>query len=164
MDPAGPAIRVRKLPSRHIIEGVSTGYIDMSAVPKNEINAMVERHIISPEFAKKAADKALVISDDESISIMIGEEDHIRIQIILGGLQLEKAYAIIEQLDSILDASLHFAFDENLGYLTECPTNLGTGMRASVMLHLPALSKKGAMRGLSTTVSKLGQVRAGSRP
>lgn len=131
-------------------------YIDMSAVPKNEINAMVERHIISPEFAKKAADKALVISDDESISIMIGEEDHIRIQIILGGLQLEKAYTIVEQLDSILDASLHFAFDNELGYLTECPTNLGTGLRASVMMHLPISEKTGEISRISENARKIG--------
>lgn len=131
-------------------------YIDMSAVPENEVNAMVERHVISPEFAEGAKNKAIILSDDESISIMIGEEDHIRIQVILGGFQLEKAYDIAEQLDTLLCDSLHFAFDENLGFLTECPTNLGTGLRASVMLHLPVCESNGEIATLSANVGKIG--------
>lgn len=131
-------------------------FIDMADVPDVEIGAMVERHIISPEFAKSNIGRAVILSDDESISIMIGEEDHIRIQVILGGLQLEKAYDIAEQIDSLLHSSLHFAFDSNLGYLTECPTNLGTGLRASVMLHLPLCESTGQLSTLSETVSKIG--------
>ena len=106
----------------------SLKYIDMADVPQTEIAAMVERHIISPEFAEENADRAIIISADESISIMKGEEDHVRIQVILGGLQLEKAYDTAEQLDSLLYNELHFAFDRSLGFLTECPTNLGTGL------------------------------------
>lgn len=131
-------------------------YIDMASVPENEINAMVERHIISPEFAKKGKKNAIILSQDESISIMIGEEDHIRIQVILGGLKLEEAYDIAERIDTLLDGSLHFAFDQNLGFLTECPTNLGTGLRASVMLHLPVCESNGEISALSDTVSKIG--------
>ncbi len=134
----------------------SLKFIDMSAVPENEIMAMVERHIISPEFAQKAEDRAIILSDDESISIMIGEEDHIRIQVILGGLQLEKAYDIAERLDSLLYGSLRFAFDSELGFLTECPTNLGTGLRASVMLHMPVCESTGEISTLSDTVNKIG--------
>ena len=131
-------------------------YIDMADVPDLEIGAMVERHIISPEFADSQEERALIISDDESVSIMIGEEDHVRIQVILAGLQLEKAYDTAEQLDSMLHSALHFAFDPELGYLTECPTNLGTGLRASVMLHLPLCESTGQLAVLSETVGKIG--------
>ena len=134
----------------------SLKYIDMSSVPENEVMAMVERHVISPEFAKNVKDRAIILSDDESISIMIGEEDHIRIQVILAGLQLEKAYDIAERIDSLLYERLHFAFDSQLGFLTECPTNLGTGLRASVMIHLPICEAQGEIQKLSETVGKIG--------
>lgn len=134
----------------------SLKYIDMADIPQTEIAAMVERHIISPEFAEENADRAIIISADESISIMIGEEDHVRIQVILGGLQLEKAYDTAEQLDSLLYNELHFAFDRNLGFLTECPTNLGTGLRASVMLHLPVTESNGEISSIAETVGKIG--------
>jgi len=131
-------------------------YIDMADVPELEIGAMVERHIISPEFAKSKHSRAIILSEDESICVMVGEEDHLRIQVILAGLQLEKAYDIAEELDSMLHNSLHFAFDSQLGYLTECPTNLGTGLRASVMLHLPLCESTGQLGNLSDTISKIG--------
>ena len=134
----------------------SLKYIDMADVPQTEIAAMVERHIISPEFAEENADRAIIISADESISIMIGEEDHVRIQVILGGLQLEKAYDTAEQLDSLLYNELHFAFDRSLGFLNECPTNLGTGLRASVMLHLPVTESNGEISSIAETVGKIG--------
>ena len=134
----------------------SLKYIDMADVPQTEIAAIVERHIISPEFAEENADRAIIISADESISIMIGEEDHVRIQVILGGLQLEKAYDTAEQLDSLLYNELHFAFDRSLGFLTECPTNLGTGLRASVMLHLPVTESNGEISSIAETVGKIG--------
>lgn len=134
----------------------SLKYIDMKSVPENEIAAMVERHTVSPEFAADSSERAVILSSDESISIMVGEEDHIRIQVILGGLQLEKAYDIAETLDRLLYDSLHFAFDKDLGFLTECPTNLGTGMRASVMLHLPVTESNGEIAAVSDTVGKIG--------
>ncbi len=134
----------------------SLKFIDMKNIPQNEINAMVERHVISPEFAKSTEGRAIIISEDESISIMIGEEDHIRIQVILGGFKLEEAYDIAERIDSLLYAKLQFAFDRELGFLTECPTNLGTGLRASVMLHLPVIESSGEISVLSDTVNKIG--------
>lgn len=134
----------------------SLKYIEMNAVPEVEINAMVERHIISPEFAAKSKDRAIILSADESISIMIGEEDHLRIQVLLGGFQLEKAYDIAERLDTLLYDNLHFAFDDELGFLTECPTNLGTGLRASVMLHLPVCESLGEIATLSENINKIG--------
>ncbi len=131
-------------------------YIDMADVPEIEIKAMVERHIISPEFALSRKSRAIIISDDETVSIMIGEEDHIRIQVIMAGLQLQKAYEIAEQIDNTFNEKLGFAFDNDLGYLTECPTNLGTGLRASVMMHLPLCESNGIIRSFSETVNKLG--------
>ncbi len=134
----------------------SLKYIDMRDVPETQKYAMVERHIISPEFANISEPTAIILSQDESISIMIGEEDHIRIQVILAGLQLSEAYDIAERIDTLLYDSLHFAFDSKLGFLTECPTNLGTGLRASVMLHLPVLENCGEIESLSSSIGKIG--------
>ena len=134
----------------------SLKYIDMRDVPETQKYAMVERHIISPEFANITEPSAIILSADESISIMIGEEDHIRIQVILSGHNLNQAYDIAERIDSLLCGSLQFAFDSRLGFLTECPTNLGTGLRASVMLHLPALEWGGEIEELSNSIGKIG--------
>lgn len=134
----------------------SLKYIDMRDVPETQKYAMVERHIISPEFANIKEETAIILSDDESISIMIGEEDHIRIQVILSGMQLKEAYDIAERIDSLLHGALQFAFDSRLGFLTECPTNLGTGLRASVMLHLPALENNGEIESLGASIGKIG--------
>ena len=131
-------------------------YINMSDIPEIQRYAMVERHIISPEFAAKTEDTAIILSEDESISIMIGEEDHIRIQVLKSGMNLKDAYDLAESVDSLLSAQLNFAFDSALGFLTECPTNLGTGLRASVMLHLPALENNGEISGLIDSISKIG--------
>ena len=131
-------------------------YIDMRDVPEAQKYAMVERHIISPEFANKKEPTAIILSSDESISIMIGEEDHIRIQVILAGLQLAEAYDIAERIDTLLHGALQFAFDSKLGFLTECPTNLGTGLRASVMLHLPALENNGEIETLGNSIGTIG--------
>ena len=131
-------------------------YIDMKDVPENERFSMVERHIASREFVLNPENKAIILSEDETVSIMIGEEDHIRIQVILPGLQLEKAYEIADTVDNMLLKSLSIAFDETLGFLTECPTNLGTGLRASVMLFLPVSESKGDILPITQSVSKIG--------
>lgn len=138
------------------------GNIDMASLTPAEAVSLAEKHLISPEFASETRGRSLLLSESEDVSIMLCEEDHVRIQVIYPGLSLEEAFGTAEKIDSHLEKKLSYAFSENLGYLTQCPTNLGTGMRASVMLHLPALSKKGAMRGLSTTVSKLGLTLRGS--
>ena len=111
-------------------------FIEMDDVPKTEIEAMVERHVISPDFAKNHAGRAIAISSDESVSIMIGEEDHLRIQVISGGLSLKEAYELADKLDTELNAKLGFAYDSELGFLTECPTNIGTKRRQPV--YFPA--------------------------
>lgn len=118
--------------------------------------SLVERHLVSPEFISETEGRALLLSKDESMSIMINEEDHIRLQVITDGLSLEQAYDTADKLDTLLDENLEFAFDDKLGYLTQCPTNLGTGMRASVMFHLPALEKSRTIGRIAGNLSKLG--------
>ncbi len=136
----------------------SLKFIAMKDVPENERFSMIERHIISPEFVSNCENRAIILSEDESVSIMIGEEDHLRIQVILPGLQPEKAYDIAERIDTLLCDSLNIAFDDDLGFLTECPTNLGTGLRASVMLHIPLIEAGGGMQSISRSVDKIGFV------
>lgn len=130
--------------------------VDMGALTDIEAFSMVERHIISPDFAKNRKGRKLICSKDESISIMLGEEDHIRIQVICGGLELKKAYDIANKIDTLISEKLPIAFNSELGYLTQCPTNIGTGLRASVMLHLPSLESADEIKLISDTVSKIG--------
>ena len=131
-------------------------FVEMKSLARFEAASMAERHIISPEFASNADGRALLISKDEDICIMLNEEDHIRIQIMKSGFALDEAYAVADEIDDLLGSKLEYAFDERIGYLTQCPTNLGTGMRASVMLHLPALTMNGQIHKLINTISKLG--------
>ena len=131
-------------------------FIKMSELTSSQSVSLVEKRLVSPEFISDTDGRALLISKDESFSIMINEEDHIRLQVITKGLSLEQAYDTADKLDTLLDENLDFAFDEKLGYLTQCPTNLGTGIRASVMLHLPALEKSRAINRIAGNLSKLG--------
>ena len=117
--------------------------IDMDDISEVEIYSMVEKHLISPQFASSDKSGILFLSEDGTVSIMIGEEDHIRVQVIKGGLDVENALSICSAVDDAISGVLNIAFDPKLGYLTACPTNLGTGMRASVMMHLPTLEKSG---------------------
>lgn len=136
--------------------GVKFHRIDLDSVSEALKVAMIERHLISPDFLSGREGRAVYLSDDNSISIMVNEEDHLRLQIIKDGFELDEAYALADKLDNILSKKLAFAFHERLGYLTQCPTNLGTGMRASVMLHLPALEMSGTVYRIGANLSKLG--------
>ncbi len=131
-------------------------FIEMRTLARFEAASMAERHIISPEFASDLDGRALMLSPEEDISIMLNEEDHIRLQVMKSGFALDEAYSVANEIDDLLGDKFNFAFDERIGYLTQCPTNLGTGMRASVMLHLPALTLSGQIHKLINTVSKLG--------
>ena len=136
--------------------------VKMEDVGEFDRVSMVERHLISPDFASGDKGKLLITTENEEISIMVGEEDHLRIQVILPGFEPEKAYEIADKLDTELDKSLGFAFDKRLGYLTQCPTNLGTGMRASVMMHLPALKESRTVARIASNLAKLGLVIRGA--
>ncbi len=118
--------------------------------------AMVERHIVSPLLAEKDQTTGLILADDETVSIMINEEDHVRIQAIVGGMNLEQAYAEADRIDDIAYEKLHFAYDEKYGYMTACPTNAGTGMRASCMVFLPALTSARMIQKLIEELGKYG--------
>ncbi|MDP4119747.1 MAG: protein arginine kinase [Bacillota bacterium] len=130
--------------------------IELDRINEVEAVALVERHLCSPEFISKQQNRGLFLSGDETVSIMVNEEDHIRIQVIMSGLDFEKAYAEADRIDNVLSTTLNFAFDNKLGFLTQCPTNLGTGMRASIMLHLPALTENRAIGRIAENLSKLG--------
>lgn len=117
---------------------------------------LVEKHMISPNFLEMQVDSAAVISKDEKISIMINEEDHLRIQCLYPGLQLETGWNLCEKLNTLLEEKIDFAFHKQYGYLTCCPTNLGTGIRASAMLHLPALTMTGYIGRVLEACGKLG--------
>ena len=128
----------------------------------NELVSLVERHIVSPEFISNFHGKVLLVSKDESISVMINEEDHIRIQVIKAGLSIIEAAEIASKVEARICEGLTIAFDNRIGYLTQCISNVGTGMRASLMLHLPALTERGIMQRLSDNLSKLGLIIRGS--
>ena len=117
---------------------------------------LVEKHLISPELGKSKMESAVIISMDEKISIMINEEDHLRIQCIFPGMQLDNAWRLCNKLDVLLEEKIDFAYDKKLGYLTCCPSNIGTGIRASVMLHLPALGMTGYIKNILEACGKLG--------
>jgi len=128
----------------------------MSALTPVERQILVEKHLISPDLLEDYQKKAVVLRDDEVISIMLNEEDHLRIQCLLPGLQLAEAWEVIDTLDDELEAVLDYAFNEKIGYLTACPTNVGTGMRASVMLHLPGLVMVKQIKSMLSAVAKFG--------
>src|ERR1700722_1890433 len=117
---------------------------------------LVERHLISGEHAAKSAGSGLVLNREETFSVMINEEDHLRMQALRPGLQLRQAWTAIDDFDSELEKKLNFAFDHELGYLTACPTNLGTGIRVSAMLHLPGLVLGEQINPIIQSVNKLG--------
>ena len=117
---------------------------------------LVERHLISREHAAKNAGSGLVLNREESLCVMINEEDHLRMQALRPGLQLKQAWAAIDAVDSKLEKKLDYAFNPELGYLTACPTNLGTGIRVSAMLHLPGLVLAEQINQIIQAVNKLG--------
>ncbi len=134
----------------------------MSKIDDATAESLVENHLISPNLLKTRRISAVLISADRCVSIMINEEDHLREQCILQGLRLNEAYERMSDSDNGLSSYMKFAYDEQLGYLTACPTNVGTGLRASVMLFLPALSICGLMQGVSRSSSRLGLTVRGS--
>lgn len=117
---------------------------------------LVEKHLISPQLAQESKQSAVIVSQDESVSIMINEEDHLRIQCLLPALQLDAAYQSANFIDDVLEEKLDFAFSEEKGYYTVCPTNIGTGLRVSLMLHLPALVMTKQADKVLSALSQLG--------
>jgi protein arginine kinase len=131
-------------------------YIDMKNINPTDKTFLVEKHIVSQDLVESQRDRGVLVSMDEKISIMINEEDHLRIQCLFAGMQLDNAWSLCSKIDDFLEESIEMAFDSKFGYLTCCPTNIGTGLRASVMLHLPALTMTGYIKGILEACSKLG--------
>ena len=134
-------------------EAFSESMDQLSALDKQ---ILVERHLISREHAAKSAGSGLVLNRDESFCVMINEEDHLRMQALRPGLQLKQAWMAIDQADTLLEKKLDYAFSTETGYLTACPTNLGTGIRVSAMLHLPGLVLAEQINPIIQSVNKLG--------
>ena len=126
---------------------------NLSALDKQ---ILVERHLISREHAAKSAGSGVVLNREETFCVMINEEDHLRMQALRPGLQLRQAWTAVDQLDSALERKLDYAFNHDWGYLTACPTNLGTGIRVSAMLHLPGMVLADQINPIIQSVNKLG--------
>ncbi len=131
-------------------------FIDMGALSDIRAGELTEKHLISPEFAENRENCGLLLGKDGVTSIMINEEDHLRMQVIMPGFCLKEAFEKASALDRTLNDALHFAYSDELGYLTHCPSNLGTAMRASVMIHLPALTETGAIGQIPAMLSRYG--------
>lgn len=119
---------------------------------------LVEKHLISPNLAEESPYGAVLLTENEEVSIMINEEDHIRIQCLFPGLQLAEALDAANEVDDWLESHIRYAFDEKYGYLTSCPTNVGTGLRASVMMHLPGLILTQQINRIISAIQQLGLV------
>ncbi|HXU75229.1 MAG TPA: protein arginine kinase [Methylomirabilota bacterium] len=128
----------------------------MDSLTSLDKQILVERHLISREHAAKSAGSGLVLNREETLCVMINEEDHLRMQALRPGLQLRQAWNAVDQADSSLERKLEYAFSPELGYLTACPTNIGTGIRVSAMLHLPGLVLAEQINPIIQSVNKLG--------
>jgi protein arginine kinase len=135
----------------------SVNFMAIKELSPSERQALVDKHLVSPALARHQQG-AVLTNQEESVSIMINEEDHLRIQALLPGLQLDEAWRMASLVDDQFDGSFRYAWSPQQGFLTSCPTNVGTGMRASVMLHLPGLSLTGQLGNILATVTKLGIV------
>jgi protein arginine kinase len=152
-----------------VISEVSASILESNSVISNEFRllrlrdlrplerlSMVEKHLISLDLANNYPRSAVLLNRDENVSIMINEEDHIRLQVIYPGLKLKEAYEYASRIDDLIEERITYAYDDKLGYLTSCPTNVGTGIRASVMLHLPALTLSKNIDNIINTVTQVG--------
>ena len=139
-------------------DGLQLHYIKIEELPEVEQELLVEKNLTSPAHLEMDSEAGLLLNDNENICIMINEEDHLRIQVLTAGFQLDKTWEWATEIDDIFEEYLDFAFSRNYGYLSACPTNLGTGLRASVMVHLPALNFTDNINKMLASISKLGLV------
>jgi protein arginine kinase len=130
--------------------------IRLSDLSELEKRVLVEKHLISPNLSNESRNGAVVLSENESVSVMVNEEDHLRIQCLYPGFQLTEAWKTANQLDDIFEHQFDYAYDERKGFLTSCPTNVGTGIRASVMMHLPALVMTQQMNRILSAITQVG--------
>ncbi|MCK4223652.1 MAG: protein arginine kinase [candidate division Zixibacteria bacterium] len=133
-------------------------FVNCSQLDDLDRSFLVERHLVSLEFTQLGDFSALLIGEKENSSVMVNEEDHLRIQALASGLAIREAFEMADHIDDELSKSLEFAFDPTFGYLTSCPTNTGTGMRASILIHLPGLVLTQEIEKVISQISKLGLV------
>ena len=138
------------------LSGAQLEEINMDTLGGTRAVSLVEQHWVSPEIISSTAGRALFIDRAAGLAIMVNEEDHLRIQAMAPGFCLSQTYTQAERVDRFLEEKLPFAFDDEFGYLTQCPTNLGTGMRASLMLHLPAMRENGVMQRMANNLAQIG--------
>lgn len=131
-------------------------FVEIKSLSPLEQQMLVEKHLISPDMSGNDRESGAIINKEESISILINEEDHLRIQCIYPGLQINDAWQLCDKIDTFLEQRIDFAFSPSFGYLTSCPTNVGTGIRASVMMHLPGLVMTGYIKNVLDACGKLG--------
>ena len=131
-------------------------YYDLTDAPESLLNELLERHAVSRELVKRKAPRGLLANERDNVFVMLNEEDHVRIQTIFPGENIEKAYDTADKIDNLIEESVEYAFDGEFGYLTSCPTNAGTGLRASYMLHVPALEASGKLNSIAQAMAKFG--------
>lgn len=131
-------------------------YININNISDIDKNVLVEKHLISPPHANSEHKRGVFLNENEDISIMVNEEDHLRIQILKPGLQLEECWKSADEVDDFFEDEISFAFSKKWGYLSACPTNMGTGLRSSIMVHLPALNITNNIEKMLGAVSQLG--------
>ncbi len=153
--------KVHGLAQQSLLVSPEFNYARLSDMSELEKRALVEQHVISADLSRSRFG-GLISSADQSISVMILEEDHYRLQSLSSGLALYKAYDAADRLDNMLSEGVSYAFDDKLGFLTSCPSNLGTGLRASLMLHLPALTAAKALPRITSMISKVGMTVRGA--
>lgn len=141
--------------------GDSFDFINLNEKSEIEKHSLLENHSVSPELINKNKPSAVLIKDDETVSIMINEEDHIRIQTVFPGYNIKKAWELADKIDNLVEESIEYAFDEDYGYLTSCITNVGTGIRASFMIHIPLIEMFGQVENLGQAISKFGMTLRG---
>jgi protein arginine kinase len=146
------------LPELRQALGQDFTWVELSELSETDRVVLVEKHFISPLQAEHPPHRAAIVSDDGSISIMVNEEDHFRIQVMMPGLDLEKVLFLADQIDDMLEARMDFAFDEKFGYLTACPTNIGTALRATAMLHMPGLTLARQVDNMTRAAAQVGLI------
>ncbi len=150
------AVLDRVKPEVEALSEMKNGFSqELDALTSLQKQVLVERHLISREQAARGEGSAAIVNRKQALCLMINEEDHLRMQSIRPGLALKEAYDLVSAVDAQLEGNLEFAFDHELGYLSACPTNLGTGMRASAMLHLPGLVLSDQIAQVLQAVGKL---------
>ncbi|GAB6992527.1 protein arginine kinase [Paenibacillus pini] len=149
--------RLTDIPNQEELQSLGTFYmIKMNEIDSLDKKVLVEKHLISPNLASESPNGAVILNEDESVSIMINEEDHLRIQCLYPGFQVRDAWDRATSIDDVFENHVDYAFDDRRGYLTSCPTNVGTGLRASVMMHLPALVMTQQINRILSAVSQVG--------